>query len=359
MNTPSFKIILFFLLLLKVNSFSQQLIDTLLLKNYQPISIFKIQKTDLLKGKYPIIDLHSHDYAQNEEEILEWILNMDACGIQKTHLLSCNWIGKPFEEFVKKYSSFHDRFAFWTSFDYTGFDDSGWSDRAIQTLIKHHKMGAVGVGEMGDKGDGDLYGYPTPGRGIHLDHPKIQPLLAKCAELKMPINIHIAEPKWMYENINLHNDGLLTAANWAIDTTKVELGYEGLMNSFENAVKNNPKTIFIACHYLNMNHDLNRLSKLLDQYPNLYVDIAGRMGESAVTPKTTRAFLIKHADRVLFGTDNGMSQTMYRNIFRILETDDEHFYIPDYGYHWAYSGMNLPQKVLKKIYYQNAIKIFR
>jgi predicted TIM-barrel fold metal-dependent hydrolase len=131
------------------------------------------------------------------------------------------------------------------------------------------------------------------------------------------------------------------------------------MLSFENALKANPKTTFIACHYLNMNHDLERLGKLLDKYPNLYIDIAGRMGESAVTPRTTRAFLIKYADRVLFGTDNGMNASMYRHMFRILETDDEHFYIQDYGYHWSYSGLHLPKKVLKKIYYENAKKLFR
>jgi len=337
----------------------QHMTDTLLLKHYRPVSIFNIQKTFVEKAKYPVIDVHSHDYALNDDEIRAWVANKDACGIEKTHLLSCSWIGKPFEEFVEKYATYKDRFAFWTSFDYTGFNEPYWEERAIQTLIRHKELGAVGVGEMGDKGDGDLYGYPVPGKGIHIDHPKLKPLLEKCAELNMPINIHIAEPKWMYEPLDIHNDGYMTAAKWHIDTTKVNLGYEGLMQSFENALKANPKTTFIACHYLNMNHDLKRLGKLLDKYPNLYVDISGRMPESAVTPRTTRAFLIKYADRVLFGTDNGMSKSMYQHIFRILETDDEHFYIRDYGYHWALNGMHLPNKVLKKIYYQNAKKLFR
>ncbi len=337
----------------------QQLTDTLRLKNYKPVSIFNIPETVVEKGKFPVIDIHSHDYALNEVEINAWVENMNACGIEKTHLLSCNWIGKPFEEFVKKYAAHVDRFAFWTSFDYTGFEEPGWTEKAIQTLIRHKEMGAVGVGEMGDKGMGDLYGYPVPGKGVHIDHPKLKPLLEKCAELNMPINIHIAEPKWMYEPLDIHNDGYITSAKWHIDTTKVNLGYEGLMLSFENALKENPKTKFIACHYLNMNHDLERLGKLLDKYPNLYVDIAGRMGESAVTPRATRAFLIKYADRVLFGTDNGMNASMYRHMFRILETNDEHFYIRDYGYHWSYSGLHLPKKVLKKIYYENAKKLFR
>lgn len=335
----------------------QNLLDTLLLKNYQPNSIFNTQVTDVKKSKFPVIDVHSHDYAKSEEEIRVWVANMDAAGVKKTHLLSCNWIGKPFEEFVKKYAPFKNRFEFWTSFDYTDFDKPDWEKKAIKKLVEHHNLGAIGVGEMGDKGDGDLYGYPTKGKGIHIDNPKLKPLLEKCGELKMPINIHIAEPKWMYEKMDNHNDGLLTAGNWHIDSLQVEYGFERLIQSLENAVAANPKTTFIACHYLNLNHDLNRVGKLLDKYPNLYVDLAGRMGETAAIPKTARAFLIKYSDRVLFGTDNGMSLEMYQYAFRILETDDEHFYLPNYGYHWAYSGLNLPNKVLKKIYYKNAEKI--
>lgn len=338
----------------------QKLTDTLLVKDYQPVSAFVIQETQVDKGKYPVIDMHSHDYTKTDEEIREWVTNMDACGIRKTHILSCNWIGMPFEKFIARYSAYKDRFAFWTSFDYTGFDQPGWQAKSIATLVRHKQLGAVGVGEMGDKGFGDLYGYPTPGNGIHLDNPKLKPLLEKCAELKMPINIHIAEPYWMYLPVDKHNDGLVTAANWAIDTTRTGiLGYNALMKSFENAIAENPKTIFIACHYLNMSHDFERLGRLLDKYPNLYVDLAGRMGETGATPRATRAFLIKYADRVFFGTDNGTSRSMYHNVFRILETNDEHFYIPEYGYHWYYNGFDLPDKVLKKIYYQNAEKLFR
>ena len=350
---------LFSICFLPVLSLGQNLEDTLLLKNYEPHSIFKIQISNVKVAKYPVIDTHSHDYAKTDDEIREWIKNMDECGIEKTYLLSCNWIGLPFEKFVEKYSPYKDKFAFCCSFDYTDFDKPDWEKRAIESLVRCHELGAIGIGEMGDKGFGDLYGYPTEGRNIHLDNPKLKPLLEKCGELKMPIIIHIAEPIWMYQPIDRYNDGLINAAKWKVDTTQIGcLGYEQLMKSFENAVAANPKTIFIACHFLNMNQDLVRLGKLLDKYPNLYIDIAGRMAESSCTPRATRAFLIKYADRVLFGTDNGTTKEMYRNIFRILQTSDEHFYIPDYNYHWYYNGFNLPDKVLKKIYYKNAKKIF-
>lgn len=339
---------------------AQSLKDTLRMEYYQPKSIFNIPITIVNKAKYPVIDVHSHNYANTDAEIREWIANMDACGIEKAHILSCNWIGLPFEEFAKAYAPYKDRFALSCSFDYTDFGKPDWQERAIKALVHNKELGAIGVGEMGDKGLGDLYGYPTEGRNIHIDDPRLKPLLEKCAELKMPVTIHIAEPRWMYEPIDRYNDGLLNGDFWKVDTTKAGcLGYDGLMKSFESAVAANPKTIFIACHYLNMNQDLVRLGVLLDKYPNLYIDIAGRAGESSVTPRATRAFLIKYANRIMFGTDNGTSKEMYRNVFRILETSDEHFYIPEFGYHWYYNAFDLPNAVLKKIYYKNANKIFR
>ena len=54
-----------------------------------------------------------------------------------------------------------------------------------------------------------------------------------------------------------------------------------------------------------------------------------------------------------------MSAEMYETTFRILETDDEHFYGPDYHYHWYYSGFDLPDEVLRKIYRENFIRIMK
>jgi predicted TIM-barrel fold metal-dependent hydrolase len=234
----------------------------------------------------------------------------------------------------------------------------GSADETIAYLEKCKEMGAVGVGEMGDKGQGDLYARPTEGYGLHIDDARLKPVWAKCAELKMPVNIHVGEPYWMYLPQDANNDGLPNGAVWHVDTTAADcLGYEGLMETFENALRENPKTIFIACHYLNMNQDLPRLGAMLDKYPNMYIDISARVAESAHTPRATRAFLIKYQDRVLFGTDNGMAADMYRNIFRILETEDEHIYIHDFNYHWPLSAFYLPDTVLEKIYNKNAQRI--
>lgn len=330
----------------------------ILLADFAPVNVNNIPQTYVEKAKYPVLDMHSHDYATSEEEIATWVKTMDECGIEKTNVMHCSWIGDDFETVLNKYSKFADRFNFWCCFDYTRYGQEDFAEHCIAQLVRCKELGAAGVGELGDKGVGDTYARPVPGDGIHIDDPALKPVLAKCGELKMAISIHIAEPYWMYLPIDATNDGLMNGANWHVDTTVPGCyDYDQLMTSFENAVRENPGTIFIACHYLNMNQDLPRLGAMLDKYPNMYVDIAARVGESAQTPRATRDFLIKYQDRVLFGTDNGMEANMYRTIFRVLETNDEHFYVPDFGYHWYYSAFNLPDEVLMKIYRTNGERI--
>ena len=330
--------------------------DKVLLKDFNPIVVNNIPVTRVERAKFDIIDMHAHDYAANEQEIADWCKAMDEVGVLNTAVMHCSWIGRPFEEYVAAYAPYKDRFRFWCCFDYTDMSEEG-IQKACETLERYHnELGAIGVGELGDKGEGDTYARPGDGKDIHIDDPRIKPLIQKAAELKMPISIHIAEPYWMYLPMDETNDGLVNAVNWHVDTTNC-YGYNKLMETFENAVRENPNAIFIACHYLNMTHDLPRLGALLDKYPNMYFDISARVAESAHTPRATREFLIKYQDRCLFGTDNGMDPEMYRNIFRVLETNDEHFYVPDYGYHWALSGFNLPDEVLKKLYHDNAERI--
>lgn len=333
-------------------------VSELKLKDYRPQSIFRIPVTEVRTARYPIIDIHSHDYANTPEELADWVATLDSVGVRISAVQHCNWIGDSFEEVLEEYAPYKDRFCLWCCFDYTDFEADDWTERAVAYLEKCRAAGAVGVGELVDKGLGDVYARPVPGNGIHMDNPRLKPLIERCGELGMPISIHIAEPIWMYEPLDAANDGLMNGATWAVDTSAEGCrNYDELMETFERTLAAYPGTTFIACHYLNMTQDYERLGALLEKYPNLYLDIAGRIGESAVTPRATRRFLVKWADRVLYGTDNGMSGSMYRMTFRILETDDEHIYNPDYGYHWAYAGFDLPDDVLRKLYYENAARL--
>jgi uncharacterized protein len=156
------------------------------------------------------------------------------------------------------------------------------------------------------------------------------------------------------------NDGLMSAFEWRLDNQKDIVDLAGMINILERAVKQYPKTTFIACHFANLNHDLTKLGELLDKYPNLYADISARYAESATIPRFATAFIEKFQDRLLYGTDLGNDPDMYRMTFRILESNDEHFYeIDELRYFWSLSGFGLSDKVLEKLYQKNALKILK
>jgi uncharacterized protein len=339
-----------------LNGFSQAP-DQLLLKNFRPVSIYTIPVTIPEKAKFPVIDMHSHPYAQSVAQLDTWVKVMDRMGISKTIILTME-TGKKFDSLVEVYGKYPARFELWCGFDYTGYDKPGFGPAAVKELERCYKKGAKGVGELGDKGAGELYSKPVAGYGMHIDDVRMKPLLQKCAELHMPINIHIAEPYWMYLPDDSLNDGLMNAATWKVNVKPGMLNHAQLIQSFENAVRDNPKTIFIACHFANCSYDLSIAGKLLDKYTNLYLDIAARYAETANIPRFMQQFYAKYQNRLLYGTDMGLDAHIYQVTFRVLETFDEHFYESElFGYHWAMNGFGLNDAILEKLYMVNAKKI--
>lgn len=332
--------------------------NSLPLKDYFPRSIYRISQTTVEKARYPVIDFHSHDYPRSAAEVDDWVRIMNAKGIERTMILSYS-TGARFDSIVEKYRKYKDRFVIWCGFDYTGYEKPDWQAHAVAELERCHAAGAVGVGELGDKGLGELYSKPVAGYGLHIDDPRMKPLLAKCAELHMPVSIHVAEDAWMYLAPDSANDGLMNAAQWHVDMSKKGiLDHDQLVGTLENAVRENPKTVFIACHLANCCSDLSVLGRLLDKYSNLYADIAARYGEVAPVPRYAKAFMEKYAGRLVYGTDMGFSAKMYETTFRILETADEHFYARWLlNYHWPLYGLDLSAETLQKIYHGNAEKI--
>ena len=333
--------------------------ETLLLKEYRPQSIYNIPRTTVEKAAHPVIDMHSHVYAKTPEQIDRWVRIMDEVGIAKAIILT-GTTGKAFDEIYAMYSKHPDRFEVWCGLDYTGYDKPGFGPAAVKELERCYNLGARGVGELGDKGQGLFYSKPTKAIGMHLDDPRMDPLLEKCAELKMPVNIHVADPYWMYEPMDAKNDGLMNAYKWRLDNKPNIVGHSGMLDILERGVKRHPATTFIACHFANCSHDLSRLGELFDKYPNLYADISARYAETAAIPRFVARFYEKYQDRLVYGTDMGFSTGMYRLTFRILESADEHFYAwNQFSYHWPLNGLALNDNVLKRIYRDNALKILQ
>ncbi len=355
--------------------------DKILLKDYRPKSIYRIPKSDIKRAKYPIIDVHCHG-ARPIEQLGEWVKAADAAGVERIVVFTGTSSGERFAEVQKIYAKYPGRFDLWCGFDMSGGDQPGFGPNAVKALEECHRLGAKGVGEVSDKGWGFLprpsgagrgsSGTPGPQRGgtvprtpgPHADDPRMDALWDKCAQLGMPVNIHISDPIWAYEPMDNTNDGLMNGYTWRIDDKQPGiLGHNALIATLERACEKHRKTVFIACHLINLDYDLTRLGQIFDRHPNLYADISARFAETAPIPRFTKQFLSKYPDRVLYGTDMPYTQRILSTTFRILESNDEHFYERDiffnFDYHWPMHGFGLPDPLLKKIYRDNALKAFK
>ncbi len=329
--------------------------DEILLKDYRPNSIFKIPQTRVEKAKYPIIDAHSHNYARTDADVDRWVRSMDQVGVERTIILS-GYTGKKFDDVLAKYARHPSRFELWCGIDYTGFDQPGYGPVAVAELERCHTAGARGVGELSDKGRG--LGSTSNTFGMHIDDPRMDGILEKCGELRMPVNIHVGEDKWMYEPMDQSNDGLMNGWKWRIAEAPGVLEHDEVVDTLERAVKRHPRTIFIACHFANCCSDLDHLGEMLDRYPNLYADMSARFAEISPIPRFISKFFQRYQGRLLYGTDMDPEPEMYRVTFRLLETADEHFY-PAYfrKYYWPMHAFALPDDVLRRVYRENALTL--
>ena len=359
--------------------------DKLLLKDYRPQSIYRVPKSEIKRAKFPIFDVHCHG-ARPSDQVDEMVRIMDAVGVEKTVIFTGASTADRFAETAKPYSKYPSRFDLWCGFDMTGVGEPGFGPGAVKALEACHAAGALGVGELSDKGWG-FRGRPAgavagagrgaagaagagrgaggrgapPTPGPHPDDPRMDALWDRCAQLGMPINIHMSDPIWAYQPMDRTNDGLMNAYTWRIDDKQPGmLGHNGLIESLESAVRKHPKTMFIACHLANLEYDLTRLGQMFDRNSNLYVDIGARFEELGPIPRAVNQFFRKYSDRILYGTDYGYSQGMFSASFRLLETSDEHFYDATlHTYHWSLYGAGLPDDLLRKVYRDNAVAVFR
>jgi predicted TIM-barrel fold metal-dependent hydrolase len=335
--------------------------DQLLLKDYRPQSIFRVPQTALKKPRYPAIDIHTH--TSPVDTLADRVKLMDEAGVEKQIVMPDppQTFGERFEALYAAYAKFPGRFDLWCGLDTEELKKPDFSASVLVAgLERCARIGAKGVGELSDKGEGLYLGRGA--FGPHPDDPRLDAVWEKCADLKLPVNLHMSDPQWAYEPMDEHNDGLPLVYRWRRDNRPDLVDHEGLMLILEHVVSRHPRTIFIACHFASLEYDLNRLGQMMDRYPNLYTDSAARHTYLGTIPRFTAAFIEKHQDRILFGTDvEGGPLNAYWDNYRVWETLDEHFYpwhpAKNPPLHWPLYGMGLKDEVLKKFYRDNALRL--
>ncbi len=331
--------------------------DSLLLKDYNPSSSLVVPETFVPKARFPVIDMHAHTSMsgiRTSRDVDAWVRTMDEVGVERTIVLT-DAVGPEFDRQAALYRGHADRFQLWCGLDTTDIDAPDYPQRAVAELERCYRSGARGVGELSDKGWGLQRERLPRNRRLHIDDPRFDPFWKKCAELKLPVNIHIADHPSCWQPLGPRQERTPDFQHFNLYGKDVP-SYEELLAMRDRLLERHPDVTFIFCHLSNQGNDTAALARLLDRFPNLYLDIAARDYELGRQPRTAARFLSRYRDRVLFGTDMGRDKAMYQGWWRLLETGDE--FIPGRIW-WRYYGLELDADVLKRLYRDNALRILR
>src|SRR5450759_1521823 len=329
--------------------------DTILLKDYAPRSSVVNKETFVPKAKYPVIDCHVHVVGRTPAQVAEWVRTMDEVGME-TSIVLTGATGAAFDALVDSLpKAYPGRFLLYCGMVGTDIDKPDYSDRAVAELVRCYNKGARGVGELSDKGSGLTRDTAQPrDKRLHPDDPRLDTFWEKCAELKMPVNLHIADHPSCWTPLDVYQERTPDYQHFNQFGKDVS-SYDELITIRNRTLERHPKTIFIACHLGNQGNDLEKLSLAMDKYPNLYLDTSARDYEMGRTPRTSAKFLTKYQNRIVFGTDQSREKSMYQIHWRLFETADE--YIVGRVW-WRYYGLELPAPVLESLYRGTARKIF-
>ncbi len=326
--------------------------------DWQPKSQLVVKETRIFRPKFPVIDIHNH--LGNLSQTQQYLEEMDKAGVWKCASLDANSEKDFYKEHLRVSQSFSkDRFLLFFRPDFSKIDEPDFGQKEAKRLEEAVKMGVRGMKIAKSLG---LEYKDKTGKLVAVDDPRIDPIWEKCAELGIPVDIHITDPKAFFTPLDRYNeryDELCGHPDWLFYGN----GYpakDELIAQRNRVLARHPNTIFIGAHMGNMPEELDQVGMWLDVYPNFYVDIDARISELGRQPYTARRFFLKYQDRILFGTDTPCNAESYRVYYRFLETDDEYF-DPTPAHklqgRWMIYGLYLPDEVLEKIYNKNALKI--
>jgi predicted TIM-barrel fold metal-dependent hydrolase len=328
--------------------------------DYRPRSTLVVATHPVPKAKYPAIDFHGHprDLLGSAESLARLGAELDALNV-RLMVAADNRSGDALRRAVATIAgspATQDRVRVLTGIDLRDVGP-GWAARAVAQLEADVAAGAVGIGEIG-KGFGQTI-RKADGSRLALDDPELDPVWAAAARLRLPVFIHTGDPQEFYQLHDYHNERWLELALFPNRYLGPEQrpSFDELMRERDNLFRRNPRTTFVAAHMGWHANDLARLGRLLDEMPNVYVEVGAILYDIGRQPRAAHDFFVRYQDRILFGKDSYQPEE-YPFYFRVFETRDDYFdYYRDYHAFWKLYGIDLPDEVLKKVYFRNALKI--
>jgi uncharacterized protein len=335
---------------------------TVLLRDFKPVSMLHVPVHQVVKAKFYVMDVHNHinDAARVEDHMppQQVIKIMDATNVKTIVILTGMWGEKlqgVIDEMVKPYPG---RFMVFTQIDWSKIDDPDFSNEMVKQIDDAVSRGARGLKLLKDLGLGVR---DKTGKLIGVDDPRLDPIWEECGRLGIPVFIHTGDPEAFFHPIDANNERyeeLIEHPDWSFYGRDYP-PLESLLEARNRVFAKHPHTTFVSLH-MGWPENLDWVSKMLDQHPNAMLEFGAREAELGRQPRRARELFLKYQDRVMFGTDNGLTEEMYRNNFRFLETADEYFDYwgaPGQG-RFEISGLHLPDAVLEKVYHKNAERMF-
>jgi hypothetical protein len=343
-------------------------------------------QADAWRASHRLIDLHMHiDPTAAHAATAVRVMNASGIGFAVnlsggtvTHAPGQTSEFERTKAFFDGDSNARGRFLEYMNLDYTGWDAPDFAQRAVAQVEEGARLGAAGFKEFKRLG---LFLRDAAGKLIHVDDPRLDPMWHRLGELGMPVSIHVADPKafWgPYDATNERWKELRDHPRWWFGDPAKYPPREELLAALERVVARHPETTFVCVHLANNSEDIDWVDAQLDAHPNMMADVAARIPEiGRHDPSRVRAFFVKHAARILFGTDFQVYDRMilgsggsgppptesdavdfFAKHWRFFETPDKNFphMTPIQG-DWTISGVDLPAEVLSRIYFENAEKL--
>jgi predicted TIM-barrel fold metal-dependent hydrolase len=339
----------------------QQRPPSMTLEDYEPSSMLVVEEHPVRRAKFPFVDVHGHqNLAANDAALASLVAQMDKMGLRTMVNLS-GGSGDRLREQVRNARAKHPgRFVVFANVDWGRINEPDFARNAAAQLERDVKEGgAVGLKVFKNLG---MDTYWADGSRVRTDDPRLAPIWDKAGALGIPVLIHTAEPAAFFLPVDKHNERYLELTQFPARTRPPEKypPFDSLIAEQHRMFRRHARTQFISAHLSWLGQDLGRLGRTLDSIPNMHVEVAAALYEIGRQPRAGRAFFMKYQDRILMGKDTFGGEDEFAVYFRIFESNDEYFpwYRRRHAF-WGMYGLGLPDSVLKKVYYGNALRIVK
>lgn len=319
-----------------------------------------------------VIDAHAH-VDGSRFELVQTAMDSN-CIDGLVNLWNVEWPPPRFGDWLREFSRARDdRMVLYHTPDLSRIAEPGFDEFVARDVTDAAASGASGIKVWKNLG---LHIKDAEERLVPVDDARLDPLWKTAADAGLPVSIHVADPVAFFRPLNDSNERyaeLSQHPEWWFGGPQFP-SFEEIMGQFESLVAGHPETTFVGVHLGCYAENLEFVGGMLDSYPNYYVDTSARIGEfGRHGAEKVRDFFVRYADRILFGTDIARTAALWlpeegyydrsmRDFYdlhwRYFETDERGLPNPfPLQSDWPVDGIELPDDVLAKLYYANALRV--